>query len=155
MFLSQFRENPMIERKKFISTGRPVAVTIVLIFESQAFHIPLVEQVETNRKETVRRLTEQFENHPNRNMLLKHFEKSEINHFSQESKNLITEMGNTEIFEFYESSSKRQCPDCASCWMNWYRILHMRKMHAACGKVRKRVDNSIKTDLTHRRFLDT
>ena len=29
------------------------------------------EQVETNRKETVRRLVEQFEHHPNRNMLLK------------------------------------------------------------------------------------
>ena len=44
---------------------------------------------------------EQSENHPNRNMLLKDFEKSEeINRFSQESKDLITEMGNTEIFEF-------------------------------------------------------
>ena len=75
------------------------------------------EKVETNRKETVRRLIEQFENHPNRNVLLKDFEKvEEINHFSQESKGLITEMGNTEIFEFYETSSKTQCPDCASYW---------------------------------------
>ena len=50
-------------------------------------------------------------------MLLKDFEKSEeINHFSQESKDLMTEMGNTEIFEFYETSSKRQCPECASYW---------------------------------------
>ena len=48
-----------------------------------------VELVETNRKDTVRRLIEQFENHTNRNMLLKGFEKSEeINHFSQESKDL-------------------------------------------------------------------
>ena len=37
-----------------------------------------VEQVETNRKETVRRLVEQEENHPNRNMLLKDKEKSEV-----------------------------------------------------------------------------
>ena len=45
-------------------------------------------------------------------MLLKDFENSEeINHFSQESKDLITEMGNNEIFEFYETSSKRQCPE--------------------------------------------
>ena len=50
-----------------------------------------VEQVETNRKEKVRRLIEQFESHPNRNMFLKDYEKSEeINHFSQESKDLIT-----------------------------------------------------------------
>ena len=73
-----------------------------------------VEQVETNRKERVRRLIEQFESHPKRNMLSKDFEKSEINHFSQEFKDLITEMGNNEIFEFYETSSKRQCPDCAA-----------------------------------------
>ena len=45
-----------------------------------------VEQVDASRKETVRRLIEQFENHPNRNVLLKDFEKSEeINHFSEES----------------------------------------------------------------------
>ena len=68
-------------------------------------------------------------------MLLKDFEKSEeINHLSQESKGLITEMGNTEVFEFYETSSKRQCPDCALCWENWHRILHMRKMRAAYRK---------------------
>ena len=93
------------------------------------------EQVETNRKETDRRLVEQFEKHPSRNKLLKDFEKSEeINHFSQESKDLITEMGNTEIFEFYETSSKRQSPDCALYWENGHRTLHMRKMHAAYGK---------------------
>ena len=32
-----------------------------------------VEHVETNQKETVRRLIEQFESHPNRNMLLKDY----------------------------------------------------------------------------------
>ena len=40
----------------------------------------------------------------------------EMNHVSRESKDLNTEMGNTELFEFYETSSKRQCPDCASYW---------------------------------------
>ena len=73
-----------------------------------------VEQVETNRKEKVRILVGQFENHPNRNMLLKVFKKSEeINHFSRESRDLITEMGNNEIFEFNKTSSKRQCSDCS------------------------------------------
>ena len=56
-----------------------------------------VEQIETHRKEKVRRLIEQFESHPNRNMLLKDVEKSEeTNHFSQESKDLITGMGNND-----------------------------------------------------------
>ena len=50
-------------------------------------------------------------------MLLKDFEKSvEINHFSQDPKDFITEMGNNEIFEFCETSSKRRCPDCALYW---------------------------------------
>ena len=50
-------------------------------------------------------------------MLLKDFGKSEeINHFSQESKDLVTEMGNTEILEFHETSSKRQCLDCPIYW---------------------------------------
>ena len=37
----------------------------------------------------------------------------EINTFSEKSKKLITDMGNTEIFELFETSSKKQCPDCA------------------------------------------
>ena len=96
-----------------------------------------VEQVETNRKETVRRFVEQFENHPNRNMLLKDFEKSEeINHFSQELKDLITEMGNTEeIFEFYETSAKRQCPGCALCW-------EICIVYCTCGKCMQPTEKS-------------
>ena len=76
-----------------------------------------VEQVETNRKEKVRRLIEQFDSHPHKDILLKDCKKSEEIHlFGQESKDWITEMGNNEIFEFYETSSKRQCPDCALYW---------------------------------------
>ena len=99
---------------KFISKGKLVAVTIVLIFEPAGIPHSAVEQVETNRKEKVRRLIKQFESHPNRNMLLKDLKKSEeVNHFSRESKDLITELGNNEFFEFYKTPSKRQCPDCA------------------------------------------
>ena len=87
-----------------------------------------VEQIETNRKEKVRRLIEQFESHPNRNMLLKDVENSEETiHFSQESKDLITEIGNNEIFEFYETSSTRRCPDCALYW-------EIGTVYCTCGK---------------------
>ena len=48
-------------------------------------------------------------------------------HFSQESKDLITEMENTEIFEFYQTSSKRQSPDCA---LNW----EIGIVYCTCGK---------------------
>ena len=39
-------------------------------FRIPGISLSAVEHVETNRKETVRRQVEQFENHPNRNMLL-------------------------------------------------------------------------------------
>ena len=92
--------------------------------------------METNRRETVRQFVEQFKNHPNRKRLLKHFEKSEeINHFSQESKDLITEMCNTEIFEFCETSSKRQCPDCALHW-------EIGIVHCTCGKCMQPTEKS-------------
>ena len=107
---SDDRENEVQEHRETCSRSR-------VDFRIPSIPHSTVEQVETNRKETARRLIEHLENHPNRNLLLKDFEKSEeINHFSQESKDLIAEMGNTEIFEFYETSSKRQCPDCASYW---------------------------------------
>ena len=104
---------------------------IVLVFDYQPFHIPLLNKWNKIEKEKVRRLIEQFENHPNRNMLLKDYKKSEeINHFSQDSKDLVTEMGNNEILEFYETSSKRDIAQIGS----WFCMLHMRKMHAAIGK---------------------
>ena len=39
-----------------------------------------------------------------------------ISKFSEESKKLITDMGNNEIFEFCETSYKKQCPDCNLHW---------------------------------------
>ena len=130
----------MTLQAKSMSTGEPVAATLTTEFQAPY----TVEQVDTNRKETVRRFVEQFDNHPSRNVLLKDFEKSEeINHFSEESKDLITDMGNNEIFEFCKTSSKRQCPELRLMLENWYRRLHMRKMHAAFGK---RVDNKDRYD---------
>ena len=96
VLVSESRKSDDTVRTKFKSTGR-------VDFRIPGIPHSTVEQVETNRNEKVRRLIEQFESHPKRNMWLKDFEKSEeINHFSQESKDFITEMGNTEIFEFHD-----------------------------------------------------
>ena len=46
----QNRENPMTVRMKFISTGRLVAVTIVLIFEFLALHILLLNKLKQIEK---------------------------------------------------------------------------------------------------------
>ena len=76
-----------------------------------------VQQQDTNRRETVKKLIQQFENHPNKEVFLQDLNKTEkIHKFSEKSKKLITDMGNTEIFELCETSSKKQCPDCALEW---------------------------------------
>ena len=76
-----------------------------------------VQQQDTNRKETVKKLIQQFENHPNKEFFLQDLKKTEeIDTLSEKSKKLITDTGNTEIFELCETSSKKQCPDCALHW---------------------------------------
>ena len=76
-----------------------------------------VQQQDTNRKESVKKLIQQSENHPNKECFLQDLNKTrKISKFSEESKKLITDMGNTEIFELSETLSKKQCPDCALYW---------------------------------------
>ena len=75
-------------------------------------------QQDTNRNETVKKLIQQFENHPNKEeVFLQDLNKTEkINTFSEKSKKLITDMGNTEIFELCETSSEKRCSDCNLYW---------------------------------------
>ena len=97
------------------STGELVAVT--LITEFQVHLTSNVQKENSNRKETVKRLIQQFENHPNRDSLMEDLNKTEeFNPFSEKSKELITSMGNMEYFELCETSSKIQCPVCALYW---------------------------------------
>ena len=49
----------------------------------------------------------------------------EFNTFSEESKELITSMGNTEYFELCEISSKIQYPDCSLNWEAGLVFLHL------------------------------
>ena len=75
-----------------------------------------VQQPDTNRRES-KKLIQQFDIHPSKEFVLQDLNKTEeISTFSERSKKLITDMGNTDIFELCETSSKKQCPDCASCW---------------------------------------
>ena len=72
-------------------TGKPAGATSTFA---------TVQQRDTNRREMVKKLIQQFENHPNKEFFLQDLNKTEeINTFSEESKKLITDMGNTEIFE--------------------------------------------------------
>ena len=97
-------------------TRKLVAVTLITEFKenlTQRFR----KKKDTNRKEILKRLIQQSENHPNRDSLIEDLSKTEeFNPFSEKSKELITSMGNTEYFELCETSSKIQCLHCAQYW---------------------------------------
>ena len=63
-------------------------------YRIQGFPHSTVQKEDSNRKETVKRLIQQFENHPNRD-------------------SSIQDLNKMEYFELCETSSKIQCPDCA------------------------------------------
>ena len=70
-----------------------------------------VEQQDTNRRDTVKKLIQQFESHPNKESFLQDLNKTEeINEFIEKSQKLIADMNNTEIFELCETSSKKHGP---------------------------------------------
>ena len=71
-----------------------------------------VQKEDDVRRETVKKLTDQFETHPNRESLKADLEKNQkFNLFSEKTKELTRSMGNTESFEMCEITSKVQCQD--------------------------------------------
>ena len=81
------------------------------------FPLSTVQREDSYRKETVKRLIQQFETHPKRDSLTENLKKTEeFNPFSEKSRELITSMGNMEDFKLCEISSKIQCPDCSLNW---------------------------------------
>ena len=84
-------------------------------FRIQGLPHSTVQKEDCNRKEIVKILIQQFENHPNRDLLIEDLNKTEeFNPFSEKSKKLITSMGNTDYFELCEISSKIRCAECSS-----------------------------------------
>ena len=80
-----------------------------------------------------------LETHPNRESLMASLNKNQkINLFSEESKELIGSMGNTEYFELCEITSKIQCPDCSLFFGN--RALYFARAANACS-LRKEIDS--------------
>ena len=105
--------------------------------------IPLstFEQQNTNRKDKVKNLIENFENHQHKESFLQDLSQTQkINKFSKESQDLIIDMNNTEIFELCKNSSKQQCPECNAYWRKGISILQswrMLKIFAETKRVRQ------------------
>ena len=66
---------------------------------------------------SVRELIQKIENHPNRHALQRDLRQSQsFNPFSQESKQMIHEVGNIELCELLDTEPKTQCKVCLSYW---------------------------------------
>ena len=66
---------------------------------------------------SVRELIQKIENHPDRHALQRDLQQRQsFNPFSQESKQMIHEVGNIELCELLDMEPKTQCPVCSSYW---------------------------------------
>ena len=87
------------------------------IEEDMDFKIPGLpySTVKQLQSASVRELIQKIENHPNRHALQRDLQQSQsFNPFSQESKEMIHEVGNIELCELLETEPKTQCKVCLS-----------------------------------------
>ena len=87
--------------------------------EDVDFNIPGVPHstVKQLQSTSVRELIQKIENHPNGHALQRDLQQSQsFNPFSQESKEMIHEVGNIELGELLDMEPKTQCKVCLSYW---------------------------------------
>ena len=74
----------------------------------------VVKQAQNSR---VRELVKKIENHPDRHALQQDLQQNKAyNPFSAKSKQMIQDVGNVELFDFFETGPKTQCKACLSYW---------------------------------------
>ena len=100
------------------STGRPVTVDQKeehnIDFRVPGLSHAVVEEAEHLR---VQELVKKIENLPHREALQADLQQNNIyNPFSENSKEMIRELGNVEIFEFCKTTPKVQCSQCLLYW---------------------------------------
>ena len=89
------------------------------IEEDMDFKIPGLPHstVKQLQSASVRELSQKIENHPNRHALQRDLQQNQsFNPFSQESKQMIHEVGNIELCELLDMEPKAQCKVCSSYW---------------------------------------
>ena len=102
-------------------TGRPV---VDIDFRVSVLPHAVVKQAENIR---VRELVKKIESHPHRRALQADLQQNNAyNPFSDESKAMIREMGNVELFELCETIPKVQCSECLP-------YLNQRIVYCTCG----------------------
>ena len=80
---------------------------------------------------SVRDVIQKIENHPNRHALQRDLQQSQsFNPFSQESKEMIHEVGNVELCELLDMEPKGQCKGMSIILERGHRLLHVRTLLA-------------------------
>ena len=93
----------------------------------------VVKQAENFR---VRELVKKIESHPHRRALQADLHQNNTyNLFSADSKVMIREMGNVELFELCETIPKVQCSECLRYWNQGI-------VHCTCGHLLKESESS-------------
>ena len=116
------------------------------------FRIPglphsVVKQADNYR---VRELVKQIENHPHRQALGRDLQQNNAyNPFSEESKKMIQDVGNVELFELFETDPKTQCKECLLYWSQgivYYTCGHLLKeSEASRGAIQFTLDFNSRT----------
>ena len=107
-----------------ISTEGPVSVQPTGLFMQREeididFRVSGLPHAVVKRTENfrVRELVKKIESHPHREALQADLQQNNVyNPFRDDSKAMIREMGNVELFELCETIPKVQCSDCFLCW---------------------------------------
>ena len=99
-------------------TGRPVTVDkkeeLKIDFRVPGLSHSVVKEAERLR---VQELLKRIETHPHREALHADVQQNNVyNPFSKDSKEMIRELGNVELFELCETAPKVQCSQCLLCW---------------------------------------
>ena len=83
-------------------------------FRVPGLSLSVVKEAEHLR---VQELVKRIETHPHREALHADLQQNSVyNPFSKDSKDMIRELGNVELFELYETTPKVQCSHCLLCW---------------------------------------
>ena len=125
------------------------------IEEDKDFKIPGLPHSTVNQLQSasVRELIQKIENHPNRHALQRDLQQSQsFNPFSQESKQMIHEVGNIELCELLDMEPKTQCKVCLSYWTS---ASSTARAGTSCEKEQRRKRNSFNTPWISSRFPTT
>ena len=94
------------------------------------FRVPRLSHAFVKEAEHLRvqELVKKIENHPHREALHADLQQNNVyNPFSKNSKEMIRELGNVELFEFCETIPKVQCSHCLLYWNQGF-------VYCTCGQ---------------------